>query len=69
MNQSDAPGTSPWHEGERLLQQSVGVADHMEIFGRKVVRDYMPGQHRLLYNQLPYLIVGAVDDRGCLGPR
>ncbi|MFU2326094.1 pyridoxamine 5'-phosphate oxidase family protein [Pseudomonas sp. NFX98] len=64
MNQSDAPEASPWHAGERELQESVGVADQMEIFGRKVVRDYMPDQHRLFYNQLPYLVVGAVDEQG-----
>eukprot|EP01030_Chromulinospumella_sphaerica_P005581 gene5581-5460_t len=64
MSQSDAPGASPWHAGERELQESVGVADQMEIFGRKVVRDFMPDQHRLFYNQLPYLVVGAVDEQG-----
>jgi len=64
MNQSDAPGVSPWHAGERQLQESVGVAGQMEIFGRKVIRDYMPDQHRLFYNQLPYLILGAVDEQG-----
>ncbi len=64
MSQSDAPGTSPWHAGERELQESVGVADQMDIFGRKVVRDFMPDQHRLFYNQLPYLVVGAVDEQG-----
>lgn len=64
MNQSDAPGASPWHAGERELQESVGVVDQMEIFGRKVVRDFMPDQHRLFYNQLPYLVVGAVDEQG-----
>jgi ferredoxin-NADP reductase/predicted pyridoxine 5'-phosphate oxidase superfamily flavin-nucleotide-binding protein len=64
MYQSDTPGASPWHAGERQLQESVGVADQMEIFGRKVVRDYMPDQHRLFYNQLPYLVLGAVDEEG-----
>lgn len=64
MNQSDEPGASPWHAGERQLQESVGVADQMEIFGRRVVRDYMPDQHRLFYNQLPYLVLGAVDEQG-----
>lgn len=64
MNRTDEPGTSPWHAGERKLQESVGVAQEMEHFGRKVVRDYMPDQHRSFYSQLPYLIVGAVDEKG-----
>jgi ferredoxin-NADP reductase/predicted pyridoxine 5'-phosphate oxidase superfamily flavin-nucleotide-binding protein len=64
MNQTDEPGASPWHSGERRLQETVGVAERMEVFGRKVVRDYMPDQHRLFYSQLPYLLLGAVDEQG-----
>jgi ferredoxin-NADP reductase/predicted pyridoxine 5'-phosphate oxidase superfamily flavin-nucleotide-binding protein len=52
---------SPWHAGEKLLQQRVGVADRMEIFGQKVIRPYMPDQHREFYHQLPFMIAGAVD--------
>ncbi|WP_339500265.1 pyridoxamine 5'-phosphate oxidase family protein [Pseudomonas silesiensis] len=64
MNNTDEQGASPWHAGERQLQESVGVAQQMEHFGRKVVRDYMPDQHRSFYSQLPYLVVGAVDQNG-----
>ena len=64
MNQTEAPGASPWHAGERQLQEHAGVAQQMEQFGRKVVRDYMPDQHRSFYSQLPYLVVGAVDAEG-----
>ncbi|VVM70233.1 Flavohemoprotein [Pseudomonas fluorescens] len=64
MNQSEEPGVSPWHAGERQLQETVGVAERMEVFGRKVVRDYLPDQHRLFYEQLPYLLLGVVDDHG-----
>lgn len=52
---------SPWHAGEKILQERVGVSDRMEIFGQKVIRDYMPDQHRDFYQQLPFMIVGAVD--------
>ncbi len=55
---------SPWHDGERELQQRVGVAESMEVFGRKVIRDYMPDQHRDFYRQLPFLVVATVDDHG-----
>ncbi|RON20871.1 FAD-binding oxidoreductase [Pseudomonas brassicacearum] len=64
MSQTDGLGESPWHEGERHLQESVGVAQVMEANGRRVVRDFMPDQHRLFYSQLPYLILGAVDENG-----
>ncbi|WP_236175266.1 pyridoxamine 5'-phosphate oxidase family protein [Pseudomonas pseudonitroreducens] len=56
--------SSPWHAGEKAIQQRVGVAERMEVHGQKVIRDYMPDQHREFYQQLPFIIVGAVDDQG-----
>ncbi|WAB99215.1 MULTISPECIES: pyridoxamine 5'-phosphate oxidase family protein [Pseudomonas] len=58
------PRTSPWHAGEKRLQEQAGVAERMEVFGRKVIRDYMPDQHRDFYRQLPFLVAGAVDAHG-----
>lgn len=55
---------SPWHAGERQLQEKVGVAERMEVLGQKVIRDYMPDQHREFYHQLPFMIAGAVDGAG-----
>jgi ferredoxin-NADP reductase len=55
---------SPWHEGERRLQAHVGVAERMAVFGPKVIRDYMPDQHRAFYQQLPFMVAGAVDAQG-----
>ena len=56
--------TSPWHDGERRLQQRIGVADRMEEFGRKVIRDFLPDQHRDFYRQLPFMLLGTVDADG-----
>ncbi|MFJ4158016.1 pyridoxamine 5'-phosphate oxidase family protein [Pseudomonas sp. NPDC089752] len=64
MQQRPAPRTSPWHAGEKRLQEQVGVAQRMEAFGQKVIRDYMPDQHREFYRQLPFLVAGAVDADG-----
>jgi hypothetical protein len=55
---------SPFHPGEVRLQQSIGVAERMEQFGRKVIRDYMPDQHRDFYRQLPFVVLGSVDAAG-----
>ena len=55
---------SPWHAGERQLQAHVGVAERMEAFGRKVIRREMPDQHRTFYQQLPFMLYGAVDAQG-----
>jgi ferredoxin-NADP reductase/predicted pyridoxine 5'-phosphate oxidase superfamily flavin-nucleotide-binding protein len=56
--------TSPWHAGEKVIQERVGVAERMEVHGQKVIRDYMPDQHRAFYQQLPFIIAGAVDAQG-----
>jgi uncharacterized protein len=55
---------SPWHVGERQLQEQVGVAERMEAFGRRVIRREMPDQHRQFYQQLPFMLYGAVDANG-----
>ncbi len=55
---------SPWHAGERLLQQKIGASERMEAAGQKYIRDYMPDQHRDFYHQLPFMVVGAVDGQG-----
>lgn len=55
---------SPWHAGERALQEIVHASARMEVIGQKVIRDYMPDQHREFYHQLPFIVVGAVDADG-----
>jgi predicted pyridoxine 5'-phosphate oxidase superfamily flavin-nucleotide-binding protein len=55
---------SPWHLGELALQAKAGVVERMDEVGRRVVRDYMPDQHREFFGRLPFLVVGAVDDKG-----
>jgi len=55
---------SPFHEGEIAAQNRLGVAEKMEKFARKVVRPYMPDQHREFFAELPILYVGHVDEEG-----
>jgi len=55
---------SPWHAGERALHQQTGVAERMEEIGRRVLRDYLIDQHRAFYPQLPFIVLGTVDDEG-----
>ncbi|XLY86989.1 pyridoxamine 5'-phosphate oxidase family protein [Ectopseudomonas mendocina] len=64
MQQLPSHRQSPWHAGERQLQEKVGVAERMEVPGQKVIRDYMPDQHREFYHQLPFMIAGTVDGSG-----
>ena len=55
---------SPWHAGERMLQDQAGVAGRMEELGRRVLRDHLIDQHRAFYPQLPFIVLGTVDDQG-----
>src|SRR3954468_3969801 len=53
-----------FHEGERAVQARVGVLDRMEEIGPRVIRDFMPDQHREFFEQLPFVVAGTVDAAG-----
>ncbi|RZT39179.1 2Fe-2S iron-sulfur cluster-binding protein [Cupriavidus agavae] len=55
---------SPWHAGELTMQRTLGVAERMLDVGRRVIRDYMPDQHRQFFTGLPFLVLGTVDEAG-----
>lgn len=54
----------PFHEGERRLQAAAGSFERLAEAGQRVVRDFMPEQHREFFTLLPWLLVGALDDDG-----
>ncbi len=56
--------TSPFHEGEQALQTLSGKREEAEGMGRKMIRPFLPDQHRDFFAQLPFLVIGAVDDEG-----
>ena len=49
-----------WHAGERALQERAGVAARMAEVGARVLRDFMPEQHREFFGLLPYLVVMTI---------
>ncbi|MBT9316055.1 pyridoxamine 5'-phosphate oxidase family protein [Leptothoe spongobia] len=55
---------SPFHPGEQTVQTRLGARDRMEVVGRKVIREFLPEQHRQFYAQLPHFLVGTVDAEG-----
>jgi predicted pyridoxine 5'-phosphate oxidase superfamily flavin-nucleotide-binding protein len=55
---------SPFHEGERRLQARLGVRDKIETVGSRIIRDFMPDEHRDFFAQLPWILVGSVDAAG-----
>ncbi len=55
--------SSPFHHGEQKVHERLGVRD-IEAWARKVVRDYLPEQHRAFHTSLPFLVVAARDRKG-----
>ncbi|MCZ2720279.1 pyridoxamine 5'-phosphate oxidase family protein [Marinomonas sp. 15G1-11] len=54
---------SPFHQGEQSLQERIGKKETMDGIGRRAVRSFMPAQHREFFRQLPFVVVGSVDNQ------
>lgn len=54
----------PFHAGERAMQARAGMRERLAQVGPRVIRDAMPEQHRAFFRQLPFIIVGSLDDAG-----
>ncbi len=63
MSSEPITAPSPFHAGEWQVQAKLGVSD-IEDWARKVVRPYLPDQHREFYAKLPFLVAAARDDQG-----
>lgn len=61
---TDSSVASPFHPGEEKLQAHTGKREVIEGFARRAIRPFMPDQHRAFFNQLPFMVVGAVDAQG-----
>lgn len=61
---SKSADASPFHPGERAIQTRLGVAERAEMIGRRVIRDHLTQQHREFFAALPFVFLGAIDDRG-----
>jgi predicted pyridoxine 5'-phosphate oxidase superfamily flavin-nucleotide-binding protein len=64
MNETRETTTNTWHAGEREAQRRAGVAEKLAAHGPRVLRPFMTEQHRQFFGQLPFLVVGSVDDQG-----
>lgn len=63
MNRKRMP-LPAWHEGEKRMQEMVGAAEKMAVVGQRVMRDFMPDQHRDFFARLPFVVLGSVDSTG-----
>ncbi len=57
---SDLP--TPFHDGELALQDKFGVRDKVHAYAPRVIRSFMPDQHREFYSALPYFFMSSVDN-------
>jgi len=67
MQAFDAGGAnpgSPFHDGERRVQQRIGSAERAEAAGRRMIRDHLIEQHREFFAGLHMLLAGSTDDAG-----
>jgi uncharacterized protein len=53
-----------FHEGELALQEAAGSRRRLAEVGARVIRDFMPDQHRDFFAQLPFLVAGTLDAQG-----
>lgn len=58
------PDDSPFHWGELELQTRTGSRESVAAFTTKAIRAFMPDQHRQFYGQLPFVVLGSVDEHG-----
>lgn len=58
--------SSPFHAGEQAVQTRLGVRDRVEKMGQRMVRDFMPDEHRAFFEDLPFLIAASEDTQGAL---
>ncbi len=59
----DAPSRF-WHSGEEALQRRVDSHAHLAKLAPRILRPFMPEQHRTFFAQLPFIVLGTVDEDG-----
>ena len=66
MDTETTHADSPFHVGEKEAQTRMGVREQIEKMGNRMIRDHLPKQHQDFYRQLPFLVVGTIDQSGHL---
>lgn len=53
-----------FHRGEVELQERAGSRQRLAAAASRVIRDFMPEQHRELFEKLPWLFASTLDAQG-----
>jgi len=56
--------SSPFHAGEVAVQKRLQTHKHVMSYAPKVIRPYIPDQHRDFFSSQPFLVVAARDHDG-----
>jgi ferredoxin-NADP reductase/predicted pyridoxine 5'-phosphate oxidase superfamily flavin-nucleotide-binding protein len=64
MPTDQPPRHHPFHAGEQAVHDRLGIRERMVDVGQRVIRSAMPEQHQRFFEQLPFMLVGAVDAAG-----
>lgn len=63
QNATQKPAASPFHDGERHVQEKLGDSD-VQRWARGAIRSFMPDQHRVFFEEQPFLVISARDESG-----
>lgn len=61
---SDDTNDGVFHPGELAVQTRAGVRERVSRGGGRMIRPFMPDQHREFFELLPTLFVGSLDEAG-----
>ncbi|RTE67534.1 hypothetical protein EH243_00890 [Amphritea opalescens] len=56
--------SSQFHAAEIAVQERLGVADRVAQVSERFIRQSMPPQHRQFFHELPFIVLGLVDQQG-----
>jgi predicted pyridoxine 5'-phosphate oxidase superfamily flavin-nucleotide-binding protein len=61
---ADEAAPAAFHAGESAVQRRAGVAERTAARGARLIRPFMPDQHREFFAQLPFVNLGLADKDG-----
>ncbi len=64
LENAEPARNSPFHRGERKIQDMLGVRDKMESVGGRVLRPFLLDQHREFFHDLPMVWIASLDEEG-----
>ncbi|MHA7772068.1 FAD-binding oxidoreductase [Roseibium sp. M-1] len=63
LKQDGQSSGSPFHDGERQVQERLGDRE-VDRWARGAIRSFMPDQHRIFFQDQPFMIASARDAAG-----